>query len=264
MGRKAKGNRARLHDKSSNRALFLQLHPRKKQAGPLVWMGGSAAILACALLGTILMVQEPATEVVEATPAMAPEQTVTRSTPLLTEDPLPAAPVLPAPKIVPDAISDPMHELAALPEQPLVAPTPEVPAGVLTFPRCISDLAKQAKSLRIRFDPEGTALSPDAASQIQSLTQELAQCPYVQVLIAGHSDATGDADLNMSLSWSRAEAVLTEMLATAPEIAPPEAIGYGARKAQVSDDPGTKQEQRRVDILISPRLDALTGYAPAQ
>ncbi|MFO7643946.1 MAG: OmpA family protein [Desulfosarcina sp.] len=80
-----------------------------------------------------------------------------------------------------------------------------------------------------------------------------------QVIVEGHSDATGSDDFNLLLSQKRAEAVRDFLIAN--QTLPPDAmtaIGYGSERPLASNATASGRAiNRRIDILIIPQASPL-------
>ena len=80
-----------------------------------------------------------------------------------------------------------------------------------------------------------------------------------QVIVEGHSDATGSDDVNLLLSQKRAEAVRDFLIAN--QTLPPDAmtaIGYGSERPLASNATASGRAiNRRIDLLIIPQTSPL-------
>jgi OmpA-OmpF porin, OOP family len=75
------------------------------------------------------------------------------------------------------------------------------------------------------------------------------------VVVEGHTDSTGGAALNDSLSQKRAEAVMSYLKSNGMEEAELEAHGYGFKKPIASNkSPEGRAQNRRVDIIVTPSV----------
>lgn len=75
--------------------------------------------------------------------------------------------------------------------------------------------------------------------------------PDLKLLIEGHTDNTGSAEINQSLSEKRAEAVKAYLVSTfGIDASRLEAKGFGASKPVASNDtPEGRQQNRRVELV---------------
>lgn len=94
----------------------------------------------------------------------------------------------------------------------------------------------------------------DAASisEVDNLAAVLKAYPNVNIEVSGHTDNTGNADKNKTLSDARAKSVaarLTEMGIAADRIS---TVGYGAEKPTASNDTAEgKKQNRRIEVRIT-------------
>lgn len=117
---------------------------------------------------------------------------------------------------------------------------------------------EDAHAIRVRmgtealFDSGKYALRPEAAISLQQLADLLLGEPGLPILIEGHTDNIGNAQLNQTLSEQRAEAV-KHWLTGAGKV-PDGCIatkGFGATKPVASNAAATgRQKNRRVEISI--------------
>ncbi|MCZ4279076.1 OmpA family protein, partial [Rhodococcoides yunnanense] len=78
------------------------------------------------------------------------------------------------------------------------------------------------------------------------------------IVVAGHTDITGDTKANQVLSLKRAEALRDWMLSTS-DVSPTcfAVQGYGATRPLASNDtPEGRATNRRVEISLVPQADA--------
>ena len=105
--------------------------------------------------------------------------------------------------------------------------------------------------LQINFQLNSAALMPEAEQQLDALGAALTspRLAYAQFNIYGHTDASGPADYNKTLSEKRAEAVkvyLVEKFKIAPDRL--QTAGYGEEKLKNTQNPNAA-ENRRVQIV---------------
>ena len=125
----------------------------------------------------------------------------------------------------------------------VVAAPPELPA-------------RASLDLDIQFAVNSAELAPQALRQVEALAAALksAQLSDRQVLIAGHTDATGAADQNVILSFRRANAVRDYLVVThgidPGRIA---TVGYGEERIKDKSNPAGAAN-RRVEITVLGRI----------
>ncbi len=105
--------------------------------------------------------------------------------------------------------------------------------------------------LQINFEINSAKLSPEASQQLDALGTAMIspELSYAQFSIYGHTDASGPADYNKTLSEQRAEAVKAYLVGKF-DIAPDRlyTAGYGEEKLKNTADPNAA-ENRRVQIV---------------
>lgn len=103
----------------------------------------------------------------------------------------------------------------------------------------------------ILFDVDKSQLKPTAKANVEKLAASLAKNPQTNILIVGHTDATGSASYNMGLSERRAEAV--KAYTVAQGIAASRLTTEGRGKTEPIADNSTedgRSKNRRVEIVI--------------
>ncbi|UCC47378.1 MAG: OmpA family protein [Gemmatimonadota bacterium] len=101
------------------------------------------------------------------------------------------------------------------------------------------------------FDVNRADLRPVAKGNLDKLAGILNKYEDTNILIEGHTDATGPEDYNMDLSWQRAQSV-SHHLATL-NVSPSRfsVIGYGeTQPVATNDTPEGRQLNRRVELAI--------------
>ena len=111
----------------------------------------------------------------------------------------------------------------------------------------------------VLFDTGTATLKPGAATTIDRLAQFMRDYPERAVRIEGHTDSAGSDETNQSLSEQRAQAVRAELVARGLEAQRIATLGFGeARPIAGNDSPGGRQQNRRVEIVVS---DAQGAFA---
>jgi OmpA-OmpF porin, OOP family len=106
----------------------------------------------------------------------------------------------------------------------------------------------------LHFETGTTRLTPQGQRTVESLAAVLKAYPTVRVTLEGHTDATGDAASNKTLSLQRAEAV-KQMLSNAGIPADRlQAEGYGQERPIASNDTETgRARNRRLELVVVAR-----------
>jgi len=113
---------------------------------------------------------------------------------------------------------------------------------------------------RVLFASDESSLQPGQVAMLDRLGKALLAVGIRGARVAGHTDSTGSASHNESLSLRRAESVKAAMVAAGMDSAAVRAIGMGARAPIESNDSAAgRLQNRRVVITVSPgdvvRLD---------
>jgi len=117
-----------------------------------------------------------------------------------------------------------------------------------------TDLPKRFVFDDLNFESGSTQLTPDGQRALSSLLAVLKAYPSVRVVLEGHTDATGDAAANKTLSQQRAEAVkqmLVDGGVAADRIG---AQGYGQERPVADNDSDAgRARNRRLELVVTQR-----------
>lgn len=105
----------------------------------------------------------------------------------------------------------------------------------------------------LRFETGASELSGETYASLNSLALFLNTFPTRQVVLVGHTDASGSLESNIALSQARAEAVrrfLTRELGVEPSQVEAQGIGYLAPRASNATAQG-REANRRVEVVLS-------------
>jgi photosystem I P700 chlorophyll a apoprotein A2 len=111
----------------------------------------------------------------------------------------------------------------------------------------------------VLFDFDKADLKPEARPTLEKLAQVVKQATKSRVQINGYTDAKGDDQYNLKLSQQRAQAI-ADWLRTNASGTPgqTQVKGYGEAnpvapntKPDGSDNPDGRQQNRRVEVIIS-------------
>ena len=101
------------------------------------------------------------------------------------------------------------------------------------------------------YDFDSDAIKPTAAQNLRSLAQSLGKYPNTDILIVGHTDATGSDNYNQSLSERRAQSAQLFLTREGVANGRLRATGRGETEPIASNDTESGQAQnRRVEIAI--------------
>ncbi|MGI4873342.1 MAG: OmpA family protein [Janthinobacterium lividum] len=103
----------------------------------------------------------------------------------------------------------------------------------------------------ILFDSNSSTLRPASQSDITKLAATLQKYPDTNVIVEGHTDASGSDAINQPLSENRAQAVANGITAQSVASSRITTKGYGSTQP-VADNttPEGKQANRRVEVAI--------------
>ncbi|MGA9520476.1 MAG: OmpA family protein [Myxococcaceae bacterium] len=149
------------------------------------------------------------------------------------------APVVSEPEVVAVAVA-PSSPVEEAPPPPVAAPIPE-PLLVET----------------IGFELDSAGLRPSEVPALERAVAILAETPGARLEVSGHTDLSGEEQLNTLLSRTRADAVkwfLVDRGAAAERII---TVGHGPeRPVAPNDDPGGRARNRRVELRLLFHADA--------
>jgi outer membrane protein OmpA-like peptidoglycan-associated protein len=101
------------------------------------------------------------------------------------------------------------------------------------------------------YDFDSDAIKPTAAQNLSALAASLDKYPNTDILIVGHTDATGSDSYNMGLSQRRASSALSYLVGQGVTAGRLRATGRGENEPIASNDSEYGQSQnRRVEIAI--------------
>jgi outer membrane protein OmpA-like peptidoglycan-associated protein len=111
------------------------------------------------------------------------------------------------------------------------------------------------------FDFDADLIKPTAAQNLRSLAQSLGKYPNTDVLIVGHTDATGGDSYNQGLSERRAKSALNFLVGEGVAPSRLRSAGRGETEPIASNDTEAGQAQnRRVEIAIFANEQARRGH----
>lgn len=113
----------------------------------------------------------------------------------------------------------------------------------------------------ILFDVNSSAMKPAAKNNLANLAKILNKYEDTEILVEGHTDATGSNDHNLDLSLRRAQSVSNYMAGLEVMSTRFRIMGYGEDQPIMSNEtPEGRQANRRVEIAIFAN-DKLKGAA---
>jgi len=103
----------------------------------------------------------------------------------------------------------------------------------------------------ILFDVNSSDLRMAAQDNLRSLVESLEEYEGTEVLVVGHTDATGEASYNQGLSERRAASARTFLVGAGLESGRVRAMGLGETEPVASNDTTAgRQANRRVEVAI--------------
>ena len=112
----------------------------------------------------------------------------------------------------------------------------------------------------ILFDVGSSQLSPGSYDRLRSLSRTLNNYPKSHVIIKGHTDSTGAAAFNQSLSEKRSDRVRAFLISEGVSPTRITAIGFGASlPLSTNATPEGRAQNRRVEIEIRPTQEVMRG-----
>ena len=126
------------------------------------------------------------------------------------------------------------------------------PLAALPTPQeCVERIQAVQQNTKISFDPGKATISEDGQSLIDALAAAWADCEDVPIEVAGHTDSQGRESMNLTLSQTRAEAVIDALLARRVLTAKLLARGYGESSPIADNDTEEGREaNRRIEFRL--------------
>ncbi len=116
---------------------------------------------------------------------------------------------------------------------------------------CQVTVDESLKTTPIEFLPGRFTLSKTAHENLQNLADILNECEKANVIIEGHTDASGQPQANQRLSGQRASSVLGLLIQFGVDKKRLRAIGYGADKPIVDNDTiENRALNRRIEMKL--------------
>lgn len=115
------------------------------------------------------------------------------------------------------------------------------------------DLVKALNLMNIYFDTGSATITRDSLETLTSAANAIKQAPAgTKIEVGGHTDNTGDAAANVTLSQQRADAVVAKLAELGVAADTLSAKGYGQEKPRASNDTEEGRAQnRRIEFSVS-------------
>ncbi len=141
-------------------------------------------------------------------------------------------------------------KIAAAPARP--ADTAVETAGELSAEACAGRFEIISRTGAIYFKTGSAELDADSRPLLESIIQIVRRCPGLRILVAGHTDSSGDPAANQALSDARAKAVVQYLGRNGVSPARLDAIGYGGtRPVAPNDTPWNMSRNRRIAFSVA-------------
>lgn len=103
------------------------------------------------------------------------------------------------------------------------------------------------------FDVNSDVIRPGLSSELDRIAQVLAAYPETRIRVEGHTDNTGKAAYNQSLSEKRAGSVKNALMQRGIDASRISTIGFGASAPVANNNSESgRQQNRRVEVRINP------------
>lgn len=115
------------------------------------------------------------------------------------------------------------------------------------------DLVKALNLMNIYFDTGSASITRDSLETLTSAANAIKQAPAgTRIEVGGHTDNTGSADANVTLSQQRADAVVAKLGELGVAAGMLSAKGYGQAKPRASNDTEEGRAQnRRIEFAVT-------------
>jgi outer membrane protein OmpA-like peptidoglycan-associated protein len=119
------------------------------------------------------------------------------------------------------------------------------------FPEVMQALPDKPRSFTLRFEQNGTRLTPESAAMVEEIRLEITKRAAPEVTVIGHTDHEGSEEANLLLSQNRAEAVRDILVAGDVSAQIIQVVGRGELEPEVATADGVAEPRnRRVEISV--------------
>lgn len=104
----------------------------------------------------------------------------------------------------------------------------------------------------IAFQTEGTGLTAASKTELSAVAAAIKACPEARITVIGHTDNTGDDEINIPLSRDRAQSVADYLVSEGVPADSVTAEGAGSSKPVAGNDTAAGRAQnRRTEIVVN-------------
>lgn len=129
---------------------------------------------------------------------------------------------------------------------------PEAPATAEQVASCQTQVDTTIKGQTIQFDTSTATIKAESQPLIDAMAGVLTPCAGTNIEVAGHTDLTGDAAANMTLSEERANAVVAALVAKGVPTARLQPKGYGeTQPVRRGTSPAVHAANRRIEFKVN-------------
>jgi len=115
---------------------------------------------------------------------------------------------------------------------------------------CQSDIDAFMDGKVINFNSGSAFIAPASGAIISDLAEKLTACSGMAIAVEGHTDATGSAEINTTLSQARADAVASALNESGVAAERITATGFGSSQLLVPGD-GANAANRRIEFTLN-------------
>ncbi|MEM6758546.1 MAG: OmpA family protein [Pseudomonadota bacterium] len=139
--------------------------------------------------------------------------------------------------------------VTGLEDAPPVVETPSTPSTEVVD--CVTTLTRDFAGVVFHFEAGSAALKPQDFDLLLSLGERAVSCSQARILVAGHSDSSGDEALNLKLSWERADQTVETLQTLGIDVAQFDTMGFGARAPLTQGSSAEEEINRRVEFRVT-------------
>ncbi|MGY3437967.1 MULTISPECIES: OmpA family protein [unclassified Marinovum] len=124
-------------------------------------------------------------------------------------------------------------------------------AALPTPQECLSRIQTVLGDRKLNFEPGSDALDATGKDIMDDIAEVLTGCGAINLEIAGHTDSQGRESMNLDLSQTRAEAILTELRNRRVPTSTIRAKGYGeAQPIESNESEAGRDANRRIEFRL--------------